>query len=296
MKRWLLGGLGWLMIMTPLTRADDAPRIVAVEKDVVYGTIDGKQLKLDLARPKQSDGPLPTLICIHGGAWQSGDRSQLSRRSPFFNNQSFIERLAAQGFLAASVSYRLSGEAKWPAQIVDCKTAVRFLRAHANRFNLNTKKFGAVGFSAGGHLAMLLGLMNGQDGLEGELYPEHASRVQAVVNFFGPCDLADYGKRDPQSRVFLRLFGKSYTQAPELWETASPLCYARKDAAPVLFLHGTKDQLVPINQSRTMDKKLRELGVESKLIELKGENHGWVGKPAERTLQQTIAFFAEKLK
>src|SRR5262245_40147281 len=152
-----------------------------VERDVVYGKGDDQDLLLDLVRP-EGEGPFPAVLCIHGGGWKSGRRQDLDK---------LTELLVSHGFAAATVSYRLTNKAKFPAQIEDCKAAVRWLRANAKKLDLDANAIGAIGFSAGGHLACLLGAADKNAGLEGNGgNSEQSSKVQAVVSFFGPTDFA----------------------------------------------------------------------------------------------------------
>src|SRR5262249_22409445 len=160
-------------------------------------------LQLDLAMPKDGDGPFPAVVCIHGGGWRGGSRQDLTRSIPPLGGRSLIEYLAGRGYVAATVSYRLAPKDKFPAQIEDCKAAVRWLRANAKKYKINPERFGAVGFSAGGHLVSLLGTSDKDDALEGNGgNPEQSSRVQAVVNFFGPTDFTTKDWTDQVEETF----------------------------------------------------------------------------------------------
>src|SRR5215510_9833699 len=149
---------------------------IRVERDIVYGKGDQMDLQLNLAIPK-GKGPFPAVVCIHGGGWYRGQRQDMDFMT---------ELLARRGFVAATVSYRLVSTARFPAQIEDCKAAVRWLRANAAKYHIDPDRIGAIGPSAGGHLACLLGVTEKKDGLEGSGgNPDHSSGVQAVVSFFG---------------------------------------------------------------------------------------------------------------
>lgn len=142
---------------------------VIFEKDVIYGHSSGVDLKMDLAKPAKSSGPVPALLGIHGGAWSSGDKSLY---------EPFIRQFAANGYVAAAVEYHFAPTHQWPAQIEDAKCAVRYLRAHAKELNIDPNKIGVIGDSAGGHLCLLLGLMDPKDGLQGTGgNPEQSSKV-----------------------------------------------------------------------------------------------------------------------
>jgi acetyl esterase/lipase len=185
----------------------------------------------------------------------------------------------------------------FPAQIEDAKTAVRFLRAHADKYGIDKDRVAAMGWSAGGHLACLLGLTDAEAGLEGTEYPKESSRVQAVVDYFGPTDLAGFAKDETAQRGMLGPFiGAKFADNPAAHERASPVKYVTKDDPPFLIFHGTKDWIVPIEQSRELKEKLKEVGVPVKLVEVAGEGHGWTGRPGQETTRETLNFLAERLK
>lgn len=275
-----------------------SPNQVTVEKDVVYGKGGTQDMKLDMARPT-GKGPFPAVVCIHGGAWTMGDRSDLSRPSGIFGGKSLIELLAKEGYVAATVSYRLAPGAKFPAQIEDCKAAVRFLRKHAEKFAINPEKIGAVGFSAGGHLACLLGVCRREDKLEGNGGCEDCeSSVQAVCSFFGPTDLTgpDMTNALVVKSIMEPWLGFNYKDNPEVYRKASPVCYVNKNCPPFLFIHGTRDPIVNLKHSNDLCQKLTDFGISAKVIEIKDAGHGWGGKNAELSLQKMLEFFRETLK
>ena len=257
--------------------------------DLTYSAVGDAELKLDLAVPKEGDGPFPVVVCIHGGAWRGGKRQDLTQT---------LDVLAGRGYVAAAIGYRLVPAAKFPAQIEDCKAAVRWLRANAKKYKIDAERIGAVGFSAGAHLACLLGVTDKDDGLEGNGgNAEQSSRVQAVVSFFGPTDLntKDWAE-EIETGILVPFVGASYADKPELYRKLSPINYVTKDAPPFLFFHGTEDKLVGIRHSRSLAAKLKSVGVPAKVVEMEGEAHGWRGEKLIDSFKQTVVFFNETLK
>jgi len=273
------------------------PEGTAIERDLVYATVDGKDLLLDVAYPKQkSDTPRPVVVWIHGGAWRAGNKA----RNPALD-------LTRSGYVTASISYRFSQEAIWPAQIHDCKAAIRYLRTHAKKFNIDPNRFGVWGSSAGGHLVAMLGTSGDVEDLEGKGgWPDHSSRVQAVVDFFGPtnfikmCDFPSTmdhaGSNSPESQ----LVGGPVKEKPEMVRSVDPITYVSKDDPPFLIVHGDKDPLVPHNQSVILHAALKKVGVNSRFITVKGGGHGgWNTEtiPTNQEIRKTVfEFFDRHLK
>ncbi len=262
MRRGVLWTASLLILsIAPVVRAEPEPKPasdVRVERDLVYGKGGDVDLQLDLAVPKEGTGPFPGIVCIHGGGWRQGKRQDLSAT---------IEVLARKGFVAATISYRLAPAARFPAQIEDCKAAVRWLRANADKYHLNAKRIGVMGFSAGGHLCCLLGTAGEASELEGTGgNPDQSSRVQAVVSFFGPTDLTDRTwSKEVEENILVPFLGATIDEKPELYKKVSPVTYVGKNAPPFLFFHGTEDKLVGIRHSRVLAEKLKALGVDCKL-------------------------------
>jgi len=231
-----------------------APDSVKVEKDIVYGDAGDRPLLLDLYSPQNVDGPVPGLIFIHGGGWKHGSKDDYRVYGLTF---------AQKGYVVASVQYRLSGEAQYPAAIHDVKAAVRWMRANADSIGVDPQRIGVAGGSAGGHLAMMIGFtsdvprFDGQSGNEGV-----SSRVQAVVNIYGPTDLTtEFARQRSTGSLLSGFFGGTYDQRRALYEEASPIRYVTLDDPPTLILHGTIDDVVPINQADLLAAKLNETGV-----------------------------------
>lgn len=264
---------------------------IRVERDIVYGKADRVELKLNLALSKKGKGPFPAVVCIHGGGWYQGQRQDMDPMT---------ELLARRGYVAVTVSYRLVSTARFPAQIEDCKAAVRWLRANAVKYHINPRRIGAIGPSAGGHLACLLGVTDKKDGLEGAGgNPEQSSRVQAVVSFFGRTNFTKKTwSKELEEKIFVPLVGASLQDKPELYKKISPIAYVSRKSPPFLLFHGAKDKLVPPRNSTDMAEKLRAAGVSAKAVLVEGEGHGsadWVEKWA-KSIEQAVAFFDEHLK
>jgi acetyl esterase/lipase len=196
------------------------------------------------------------------------------------------------------VEYRLAPTARFPAQVEDSKAAVRWLRANAEKYRVRSDRIGVVGFSAGGHLAAMLGVTGKEDGFEGQGgNPEQSSRVQAVVSFFGPTDFsARYWPKYMDDDVIAPFLGGSFADQSEIYKKASPINYVTADAPPFLFLHGTEDKLVPIDQSKRLAEKLTKIGVPARMIALEGEGHGFTDDTNQKAMQQMLDFLSERLK
>jgi acetyl esterase/lipase len=241
-------------------------------KDLEYGKGSGRAMLLDLYLPEKGEKPLPLIIWIHGGAWMGGSK----------DGPSPALRFTANGYAVAQVGYRLSQEAKFPAQIYDCKAAVRWLRANAAQYNLDPNKFIAWGGSAGGHLVALLGTSGGVAELEGNVNElKESSRVQAVVDWFGPTDFLHIGDAEsdlqhnapdsPESK----LIGGALLENKDKAAQASPITYVSKDAPPFLIMHGDRDRTVLFNQSELLYAALKKAGVDVTFVPMKGAGHGF---------------------
>jgi acetyl esterase/lipase len=252
---------------------------------VPYAAIPGvRPLELDLVLPPEGDGPAPVTLFLHGGGWRLGSRHSAG---PAFRDAdpTPFEQVAAAGIAVASIDYRLSGEATWPAQLHDAKAAVRWLRARAGDLGVDPGRVAAWGESAGGHLAALLGLTAGDAELEGEVgVTGPSSAVDAVIAWYAPSDVAavapDKGAdpADPTSRE-AQLLGAAPTAAPERARQASPLSHVTPAAPPFLLLHGDNDRLVPGVQSERLHQALVAAGVEAELELHPGADHMWLGAP-----------------
>lgn len=268
-------------------RQPPAPDNVILERDVEYGRAGSRPLVLDLICPKApSDAPRPVIVFIHGGGWSGGNKS---------GGIGILMGYATSGnYVCASVGYRLSGEAKWPAQIHDCKTAIRWLKANAKKYNLNPEKIGVCGISAGGHLVNMLGTSGGVKELEGENgSPEQSSRVTCVVSFCGPTDLRVTDENRVVAGPVTGLLGGPPNEKKEVAASASPITHVSKDDAPILLLHGTADKTVPFAQADSFHAALKAAGVDVTLMKLEGVGHG-IGGP--EVMKAVRAFFEKHLR
>ena len=287
--RWLfLTALSFVTatLSAQVPKLPDAPEGSRTSKDVSYGPHERN--KFDITVPK-SDKPTPLVIWVHGGGWEGGDKA--------FNPGVL---LLSQGYAIASINYRYSKQAVFPAQLHDCKAAVRFLRDHATTYNLDPNAFGVWGASAGGHLVALLGTTGDVPDLEGDAKTKTSSKVQAVCDWFGPTDLVKLAPMSAASSPITKLLGGSTTDKADLAALANPITHITKNDAPFLTFHGDADKLVPVSQSVLLDAALKKAGVESELIVLKDADHGGrefqaqVGNAENR--KKLLAFFDRHLK
>jgi acetyl esterase/lipase len=243
----------------------DVPADVEVYRDLSYLPDGHERHTLDVYVPKNAEGKLPLVVWVHGGGWSMGSK----------NNPPALV-LHRHGYAVASINYRLSQHAPFPAQLEDCKAALRWLRANADRYHIDPKHVGVWGASAGGHLVALLGTTNGRKEFEGkEGHLDQSSSVQAVVDYFGPTDLLDLGKPSPDRNPMLsRLLGGPAEQIKEKAAVASPLTHVNKDCPPFLIVHGDKDLAVPYRQSEELAVALKKAGVDVTLRKLEGVGHG----------------------
>jgi acetyl esterase/lipase len=273
---------------------------VAVERGITYATAEKEKLALDIAIPP-GDGPFPCVVMFHGGAWQYGSRSDFSvgdkdntgKRGP-----SWIEVAARKGYVAASVGYRLAPKYKFPAMIEDARAAVRYLRANAKKYKIDPDRIGALGFSAGAHLALLCGMCDKSAGFDVGDNLDVSGKVQCVVDFFGPTDLSLYASSPGiEDGYLVPVFGKAAKTDRTIYKKASPLTYVCKDCAPTLILHGTFDLIVPIKHSEELEKALAEDKVPVKMVTVPFAGHGgWSDREMAKPLAATFEFLDKYLK
>jgi acetyl esterase/lipase len=286
---------------------------VVVEKDIEFSNPDGQHLQLDMARP-EGEGPFAAVVCIHGGGFRAGKRDAYD---------GLIKKLAEHGYVAVTVTYRLAPKYQFPAAVYDVKAAVRWLRANAAKYHVDPERIGAMGGSAGGHLAQFLGVTAGRKQFEGNVDSrlrgnggsgnvdsrlrgsdgsgpgnlELSSRVECVVNFYGPSDFTkSYGKSVDAAEVLPLFLGGNLQQARRRHIEASPLYWVTPDAAPTLCIHGTNDNYVAIEQAEWIVERLNAAGVEAELLRLEGAGHGFKGKIEERAEAAMLVFLDGHLK
>lgn len=266
--------------------AEPTEHIVEVLENVQYGTAAGEPLTLHLYKPA-TGGPYPVILYIHGGGWAAGNKNDLAAEA---------KAHAAAGFVTATIGYRLVPKHLYPACIEDVKCAVRWMRAHATEHRAQADKIGAIGFSAGAHLAMLLGTMGTGDGLEGTGgWPDQSSQVQAVVAYFGPTNF-ESELPDLSRPIAERFFSGTKTEKPNEYKLASPIHYVSNGDAPTLIFHGTDDALVPYDQAIQMVHAMHKAKVAGRIELMINAGHGWGGTELQRTRTAGREFFVEHLQ
>ncbi len=258
--------------------------------DIEFARVDGTPLKLDLHLPDQKNASL--LVWIHGGAWRRGSRSGVP-----------VKSLVDKGWAIASVDYRLSPIAKFPAQIHDIKAAIRFLRAKSREYGYDSERIGILGASAGGHLAALTGVINEVQGLEGSVgnHLEENSSVQAIVSLYGASNLTTIlkqstphglGVRKPALDLFI---GGQPEEVEETAKMASPVFHVDASDPPLLLIHGDQDPQMPINQSHELHGKYKEHGLDSRFEVIYGGAHGGSRFYDEESISKIDTFLKEHL-
>jgi len=252
---------------------------------------------MDVFVPKRAiRRPTPAILWIHGGGWERGDK----------NGNSGAQLLAAAGFVTASLFYRLSGDWPFPADIEDCKCAIRFLRANAQAYGIDPERIGVAGASAGGHLAELVATAGPDAGLEGDGgWPGISSRVQAASAYYGVSDFT-VGAMQFQhhtGKVVLKLFRGTESEKPDLYRRASPIYFVSRDSPPLLLVHGEQDDLVPFDQSVRMAEAYRRLRLAVEFVGVKNAGHDFeqvgpspISPPLDVIHERTSDFFRRNLQ
>jgi len=273
----------------PAKPAEALPGIRQI-RDVPYVLGGHERQRLDLYLPAAGGPARPLVVWVHGGGWSSGDK-----------NGCPAKWLVERGYAVASIGYRLSGQALYPAQIEDCKAAIRFLRAHAAEYSIRPERIGAWGASAGGHLVGMLGTTGNIHDFDNGANLDQSSGVQCVVDWFGPTDFLHYGavpdlSLDTLDNAGAKLIGGRITENPEKARRASPIHFVTKDAAPFLIMQGEQDNVVPAQQSEILDAALKKAGVESTLKVFPGATHGGPAFTSQSSMKMILDFFDRYLK
>ncbi|MBD3676325.1 MAG: alpha/beta fold hydrolase [Planctomycetaceae bacterium] len=261
--------------------------------DVTYARYGDRTLEMDLYRPQGNWGALPAVVCIHGGGWANGNRTSHGK---------IAQALAARGYVAATISYRLSGEAPFPAAIEDCKAAVRFLRAHADEYGIDTDRIGAIGLSAGGHLTALLATSSGVKELEGAGgNADFSSAIQAAVPMGAQTDfLSDRTRRisaaEDRGTIWRQFLGGSLDEKPETFQLASPLYHLDKSDPPCWFITGENDD--PSTHADLFRQQMQNLTIPTGLTVIDDAPHPFLGKQRwfDEAIDTADTFFRKHLK
>lgn len=292
--------ISFTCLLLPASLSGQALTEVIIKKDIIYGHAGGVDLKMDIGHP-EGKGPFPVILFFHGGGWQQGDKSHMHK---------WIRKVVASGYVGVSVGYRFAPEYKWPSQVHDAKTAVRYLRAHSKELKIDPAIIGAMGESAGGYLALMLGVTSPADNLEGGGgYPEFSSEVQSVVSYVSATDFTLPGRElslELEAEM-LKYYKKSLKEVrsdftgatgPDdpILKKISVVTYVDKSDAPIMMFYGDSDPFVSLDHAYRLQSALDKAHVPNELIILKGGGHGWAGKPEEETTRQMMEFFERTLK
>lgn len=277
---------------SPHLAVGEAAAAGKVIRDVEFASHGGSSLLLDLHLP-EAKAPAGLIVWVHGGAWRAGSRTSVD-----------LAGMTSRGWAVASVDYRLSPVARFPAQIHDIKAAIRYLRAHAGRHGYPPSRFVIAGSSAGGHLAALVGVSNGQPELEGSVGRERqvSSNVQAIVSLYGASNLTSILAQSTPHGLSVRvpalelLLGGQPDAVPELARLASPVFHVDASDPPLLMLHGDQDQQMPINQSHELEGAYTRLGLPVRLVVKHGSGHGGPAFTTQATLDLIDEFLRKHLE
>jgi acetyl esterase/lipase len=268
---------------------EDAPTVPGVvEKlDIEYGKGGDKSLLLDLYLPEKAEGPRPALLLFYGGGWRGGQKDQL---------RSYAQHYAQNGYVVATPQYRLKEEGQWPKSVQDAKCAVRWMRAHAQEYNVDPNRIGVQGNSAGAYLALMVGYTPGVPEFEGDGgWADQSSAVQAVADIYGPVDFTEPVRRNHP--LIVGYMNGHYEEGQERYEKASPIRYVNSKTPPTCVIHGTVDMLVPVHQSDWLVEKLQETGVPHVYSRIDGWPHAmdFVKEVHDHTSGLMLAFFNQHL-
>lgn len=280
--------LAFFLTTLAWSQTASVPSNVQADLDVEYSRV-GERVFVDIFRPAASSAANPTVLAIHGGGFRAGKRTSY---------HPLCIKLAQRGYTCASMSYRLAPRHQFPAPVEDAKAAVRFLRANAAKYNVDPLRIGVTGGSAGGHLALMVGLTGPLKIFEGSgPHLDQSSAVQAVVNYYGPTDFTQsYGKSVDAHEVLPMFLGGDLAHNRQAHIASSPLYYVTPLSPPILSIHGTKDAYVAYEQSAWLLSRLVSAGIDAELETITGAGHGFKGPDADRAEARLFAYFDKHLK
>ena len=281
-----------LMIAVSSSASSEDRFDIQVTRDIEFAKVDGHSLKLDLYRPVGAMSP-PLVVWVHGGAWRAGSKDSMP-----------LGELVRRGFAIASVDYRLSPVAKFPAQVHDCKAAIRFLRVKEKEYGYDASRIGIAGSSAGGHLVAEIGVTNGHPKLEGTVgeHLDQSSSVHAIVDYYGPTNFLTILKQSTPHGLSVRvpalqlLLGSQPEENPSLAKLASPVFHVDRNDPPLLMIHGDQDPQVPINQSHELHGRYKDFGLPVRLEVIHGGAHGGPKFYDDARIELVERFFAKHLR
>ncbi len=274
-------------VITP-EKIDYEKEGLACLEDIIYAPNDREACRMDMVYPAGQQEKLPVVIWVHGGGWSD---ENLTRK--YLPSRELAE-LSKRGYVTVSIDYRLTGKAPFPAQIEDCKSAVRFLRSHGQDYPVDVNRIGVWGESAGGHLAQLMAYSSDGE-FDNGTNSGVSSAVQGVVAWYAPCDLRTNKEWPEDEEIYNRLFPEQdIRKQAELRKAASPVCYADRKNPPSLLMHGDVDRLVDYENSRLMCERLKEAGNDVELVTVPGQGHGFF--EGEAYYGRIYAFFDRILK
>jgi acetyl esterase/lipase len=253
-----------------------------IYSNITYGVAGGETLLLDIFEPTNNNGqPRPAVVLVHGGGWTSFDKSTMRPLAQF---------LALAGFVAVTVDYRLFHDdaTRWPVQLDDVQRAVRWVRANSAKYNVDPEHVGAYGHSAGAQIAALLGMMETRDNSDAAL-AKYSSKVQAAVDASGPTDFTK-DTNDDTTKFLSSFLGADFATHPEVWREASPLFHVSKSNAPILIIHGTHDEMVPISQAEELNDALTKAGATVIFLRLDSDHMFREPGPHRQLALETQAF------
>ncbi len=245
------GGIAILIALIPMILPSSVHADATIERNVEYLRLETVQLLADVYQPA-GDGPFPAVLMVHGGAWMSGNKSHVVQHA---------KRFMSRGYVVVAINYRLAPRHKFPAQLEDCRAALRWMRSHSDKYHINPDQIAGFGYSAGGQLVCLLGLNPSKD---------HRECLQAVVAGGAPCEFRQIPET---SKALTYWLGSTRRDRPEIYREASPASFVTPNDPPVFLFHGARDSLVRSSSSLELHQKLQAEGVQSKIYVVADSGH-----------------------